>query len=162
VAALTKLRDSTRFVEAIRNLDVVPPELGRPVAVNVIVWESAVAVGMLTGLPSLASGFFVAAVLLGVFSGVLAIALRRGARAACRCFGHSDSAISYYDVGRNAILFVIAAVSGTVCLFTADSTVPPIREMCLLSVIAIAGLIVVFHLEDIVRTLGAPLPAADV
>jgi hypothetical protein len=72
----------------------------------VIVAETAVAIGLAAGVPGAAGA---AAILLGVFTLTLAVAIRRGrAGAPCGCFG-AGSRIGWPALARTAFLAVVAA-----------------------------------------------------
>jgi len=55
-------------------------------------------------------GFAVAAALLLCFCGAILLALRRGERAPCRCFGSAEQPLGYPQVARNLVLLAAAAL----------------------------------------------------
>jgi hypothetical protein len=78
----------------------------RPPAAAAIAAVEAAAVVLLVASP--APGFALALALLAVFTGALVVALRRGQRAPCRCFGASERPIGPAHLARNAILLALA------------------------------------------------------
>jgi hypothetical protein len=109
-AVVGKLFTGTRgFADELRNLAVLPADLVRPAAVAVIVAEVAVLV--LLVVPGTApAGLTLAAVLLLAFAAALSVALARGRRAACRCFGAIGGPLGPRHVVRNVLLAGVAVV----------------------------------------------------
>ncbi|GAA3441500.1 MauE/DoxX family redox-associated membrane protein [Planomonospora venezuelensis] len=70
------------------------------------------------------AGFALAAVLLTVFSAAMALALRRGVRAPCRCFGASAAPVSGRHVARNLVLASAALAAGTLSAAVRQPTHP--------------------------------------
>jgi hypothetical protein len=78
----------------------------RPPAAAAIAAVEAAAVALLVAAP--APGFALALALLAVFTGAMVVALGRGQRAPCRCFGASERPIGPAHLARNAILLAVA------------------------------------------------------
>lgn len=55
-------------------------------------------------------GFAVATVLLLAFTGAIVLALRRGERAPCRCFGSAAQPLGRAQVVRNGVLLTVAVL----------------------------------------------------
>jgi hypothetical protein len=106
VALFSKLRGFRGFVASVRQLDVVPGTLVRPVAVAVVVGEAAVAIAMVVRP---LAGFAGAVALLGGFAAAVAVTIRRGTPATCHCFGASGAPFGRRHVVRNLVLAACAA-----------------------------------------------------
>jgi len=101
-----------RFTDSVRGMRILPERLARPVALAVIAGEASVCVLLTvpsrrTALPGLA----LATALLAVFTVAIALAVRRGVRAPCQCFGASTTPLGARHLVRN-VLLVAAAVTG--------------------------------------------------
>lgn len=153
-SAAGKARDLAGFRQAVTDLHALPARLARPAAIGTVAAESLVAFGMLVGAVALLAGFVLGAVLLLLFTVVLVMALRRDARVSCNCFGVSERPISWYDVGRNAVL-VACCVAGLVSYPIADGR-PAASVVVLLGLMAGCFFLIVTALEDIVELLRKP------
>lgn len=104
----------TEFVGATRRL--LPASIGaRParwIAAGVAGAEAITVVSLLLPVSTIV-GFLLALVLLGAFTTAVLLALRRGERAPCRCFGASTHPLGPAQVVRNAVLLA-AAVLGVI------------------------------------------------
>jgi len=129
VSAVTKLRSSAAFAEFVASLratGLVPARWARRVAVAMVLTEAAIpallAAPVLVEVPPLlaAAGFALAAGLLGVFTAGLGLAVSRGVRTPCRCFGASAAPLGLPQIVRNALLTVTAA-AGLVAVLAAGS-----------------------------------------
>ncbi len=108
-AALPKLRDRAGFNQVLRNYRLLPERVLSPLALAVPLLELLAAAGLLLSLwQPLAAGL--AAVLLLLYAGVLAISVRRGTPLAdCGChFGSRTQAPSAALVWRNLLLALLA------------------------------------------------------
>ncbi|MFI5912132.1 MauE/DoxX family redox-associated membrane protein [Dactylosporangium sp. NPDC051541] len=97
------------FADSIARMRVLPARVARPAALASVVTEGAVV--LLLVLPwrwAAVAGFVLAAGLLAVFAAAIAISLRGGNRAPCRCFGASATPLGRGHIVRNLILIVIA------------------------------------------------------
>ncbi len=152
-SAAGKARDLAGFRQAVADLHALPPRLIRPAALGTVAAESLVALGMLPG--ALAPvGFVLGVLLLLLFSVVLIAALRRNPGVSCNCFGTSERPISWYDVGRNAVL-VACCVAGLVSHPIADGR-PGAAVVVLLGLMAGCFFLIVTNSEDIVELLRKP------
>jgi hypothetical protein len=151
-SAVGKARDLPAFRLAITDLRALPARLARPAAIGTVVAEALVVLGMIIALPV---GFVLAAVLLALFSAVLVAALRREAEVSCNCFGASERPISWYDVGRNAVL-VACCVSGLTSYAIADHGRPAVALIVLLGLMAGCFFLIVNNCGDIVELLRQP------
>ncbi|WP_426512239.1 MauE/DoxX family redox-associated membrane protein [Dactylosporangium sp. McL0621] len=97
------------FVDSLLQMRVVPVRAARPAAAASVAAEVAVVALLLVPLRWAAvGGFVVAAGLLTVFAVAIAISLRGGNRAPCRCFGASATPLGRRHIVRNSVLVVIA------------------------------------------------------
>ena len=114
----------TEFVAATRRL--LPASIGaRParwIAASVAGAEAITVVSLLLPVSTIL-GFMLALVLLGAFTTAVLLALRRGERAPCRCFGASTHPLGPAQVVRNAVLLA-AAVLGGIGTVSSPSAVP--------------------------------------
>ncbi|GLL02250.1 MauE/DoxX family redox-associated membrane protein [Dactylosporangium matsuzakiense] len=106
---VTGARAYAAFVDSLRQMRVLPAKAARPAAAASIATEAAVVV--LLVLPwrwAAAAGFVLAAGLLAVFAAAIAMSLRGGNRAPCRCFGASATPLGKGHIVRNSVLIAIA------------------------------------------------------
>lgn len=105
-------RDTFRqFATSLRDMRVLPAGLVPPIAVFVVVAESAV--WMLLAMPvaiTAVTGLVLATGLLAAFAGGIGSVLRRGVRASCRCFGPSATPFAVHHVVRNVALACLAVL----------------------------------------------------
>jgi hypothetical protein len=164
VAAASKLHSRAAFGgfgESLRQLPLVPKTLAVPAAVGVVVVAEAV-VPLLLVAPAAgfaAAGFAVALGLLSAFTATTVIALRRGARPPCRCFGMSEIPLGARHVVRNCALAAVAGVGLAAALQGGQRAVDPAG----VAVAAVAGIVlavlaVVF--DDLVELFGPRAAAA--
>ncbi|MEV4324022.1 MauE/DoxX family redox-associated membrane protein [Microbispora rosea] len=112
MSAVSKLRGRAAYEEftaATRALVRLPSRL---VAALVVAAEIAVA-PLLAWRPTALAGFGVALGLLVAFTAAIVVALRRGRRVPCRCFGASAVPVGAGHLARNAVL-IVAAAAGAV------------------------------------------------
>lgn len=112
MSAVSKLRGRAAYEEftaATRALVRLP---ARPVAALVVTAEAAVA-PLLAWPPTVLAGFCLALGMLVAFTVAIAVALRRGRRVPCRCFGASAVPVGPGHLARNAVLLA-AATAGAV------------------------------------------------
>jgi hypothetical protein len=157
LSAWSKLPLGNRFDEfaaSLTDMRLLAGRYVRPVAALVVAGEAAVPVLLLT-LP--VPGFAVAGALLLGFSAAIAVVLRRGTPAACRCFGRARPAqFRWHHAVRNAVLLGVAGAGA------AAVAVHPSVPWQVAVVAVPAGLVVaalVAHLDDLVD-LFAPVRAS--
>lgn len=107
-----------------------------------------------------AAGLAAAAGLAIVLTTGLVVALRRGSREPCHCFGSSVEPLSWQHVARNALLLLLAGTSAG-CAFAGGPIVPRAEATLAVFVGLAAGLFVIFF-TDVVALLrpGAMTPGA--
>ncbi|MBM7772261.1 hypothetical protein JOD54_002465 [Actinokineospora baliensis] len=123
VSAVSKLRGRQQFAEFVRATGQLAPVLpARGAAVVVVAIEVAVLVLLCS--PWAATGFVVAGLLLLAFTTALVLAVVRGRKVRCQCFGDSTSDVGWLQVSRNVVLLALAAagaVGGTSVAGLADT-----------------------------------------
>jgi hypothetical protein len=116
VAAVAKLRDLAGFRESLAQLIPAAHNLtaGTRTAAAVAVPVAELTIAVLLVVPGAAVvGTVAALVMTASFTAVVGLALRRGDRAPCRCFGASTRRLGPQHLLRNAILTVFAALGLT-------------------------------------------------
>jgi hypothetical protein len=114
VSAASKLRGRHAYAEFVAATGRLSPRplraaMARRLAAGVVAVELAVVALVLA--PRITSiGFAVAATLLLAFTGAILLALRRGERAPCRCFGSAEQPLGYPHVVRNLVLLAACAL----------------------------------------------------
>jgi hypothetical protein len=112
VSVVSKVRNRKAYAEFVASTRRLAPPLvsaARPLAAVVVGMELA-AVLLVALPPTVLAGFGVAAALLVAFSGAILLALRRGERAPCRCFGTSEQPLGYTQVVRNVALIAVTVL----------------------------------------------------
>ncbi|MFD5143037.1 MauE/DoxX family redox-associated membrane protein [Streptomyces sp. NPDC058401] len=100
------------FADSLRDMRLVPARRVRPVAAAVVAAEAATV--LLVSVPAAGgAAFTIAAALLAVFTGAIALTVRRGAATPCRCFGASKAPLGVRHIVRNLAL-AACAVFGAV------------------------------------------------
>ncbi|MEW9529358.1 MauE/DoxX family redox-associated membrane protein [Microbispora sp. NPDC049125] len=117
-SAVSKLRGRAAYEEFTAATRALAPRLpARPAAALVVAAEVAVA-PLLAWRPTVTAGFVTALGLLAAFTAAIVLALRRGRRVPCRCFGASTAPVGPGHLVRNAAL-IAAASAGAVQAGTA-------------------------------------------
>ncbi|MGW4638167.1 MauE/DoxX family redox-associated membrane protein [Sphaerisporangium sp. NPDC004334] len=105
------------FVVSVRDMETLPSRLVRPVAFIVVCAEFSVCVTLATPGPWIViTGFAIAVGLLAAFAVGIALAVRGGVRAHCRCFGASVTPLGLRHVVRNVVLLSVAAIGAVTTL----------------------------------------------
>ncbi|MEV4515562.1 MauE/DoxX family redox-associated membrane protein [Dactylosporangium sp. NPDC049525] len=116
VAAVAKLRDLAGFRESLVRLLPAAHKLtaGISMAAAVAVPVAELTTAVLLVVPGAATAGTVAALVMTAgFTAVVGLALRRGDRAPCRCFGVSTRRLGPQHLLRNVLLMVFAALGLT-------------------------------------------------
>jgi len=95
------------LVRMLRTVWVVPVGLARTAGVALVASELGIAAALATGLGT-PTGFAGAALLLALFTLLIAVAIRRRATVACRCFGTGGTPLGAAHLVRNVLLFAVA------------------------------------------------------
>lgn len=143
-SAVSKVRDFGGFARSLPALVPVARRLVRPLAAVVLVAEAAVPV-LLVVPPATSYGFAVGGVLFAAFTAAIAVALRHGRLAPCRCFGASSAPIGPRHLARNGALLIIAVAGGL-----APHGLPPLPALSVAAVAGLIGAILIVSFDDIV------------
>jgi Methylamine utilisation protein MauE len=111
VSAISKLRHFGEFTRSLPALAPVRAGQVRPLAMTVVATEAAVPV-LLLFPAAVFYGFALAGALLAAFTTAIVIALKRGRRAPCQCFGASSTPLGPSHLVRNAILLISVLAGG--------------------------------------------------
>jgi Methylamine utilisation protein MauE len=113
--------------------------------------EAAVAV--LVALSATApAGLMAASALCLALTAGLAVAVRRGSRQPCHCFGSSSEPLSAQDVGRNALLLALA-VTGLACAAAGGTGSVGPAEVGLTAVGGVAAAVIIIFFGDVAALL---------
>ncbi|WP_214408627.1 MauE/DoxX family redox-associated membrane protein [Sphaerisporangium fuscum] len=144
ITAVSKLRDFEGFRRSLPQLVPVRRPLLRPIAVAVVATEALIPI--LIAVPPLTPyGLALAGALLVAFTAAIALALRRGQRAPCRCFGASAAPLGARHLVRNALLIVVAALGALL-----PAGVPVLAGTALAVVAGLIGAMIIASFDDIV------------
>jgi hypothetical protein len=169
VSAASKSGSARRqraFAASLRPLKVLPERLLAPAALAVTVAEIAVVAGLswvlldlVVGVPGsrsiAAAALATAIVLVAVLTGGIVLALRRGTRASCACFGAAERPLSRRHLVRNGLLILIAAGGAVVVDHVPPDAAEPPAVLLAGSVGAVVALVLI-RLDDLVE-LFAPV-----
>ena len=115
-------REFTASLAAIR---VIPSRATAPAAVITVSAEALVIVLAASPVHAAAiAGCALAAGLAAAFSGAIAVSLRHGNRAPCRCFGRSATPLGARHLTRNAILLTISVTGITASAASGTAHLP--------------------------------------
>ncbi|GAB2932577.1 methylamine utilization protein MauE [Micromonospora polyrhachis] len=158
-AVVGKLRNRSaidEFADSIVQFGVLPATWTRPAA-RLVLGAEGVIVLLLAVPGTMPVGYLLAIGLLGVLTGAMLVAVRRGRRPACLCFGTAGTPIGGRHVARNILLMAVA-VGGLLVTVLND---PPtgIGEVLLAAATAVPLAAIVVRLDDIVD-LFAPTSAS--
>jgi len=136
------------FVTSVREMRLLPPRLARPAALVVVGVEPAVCVLLAVSRPPVTGiALLAASGLLMSFAVAIGVAVHRGVRKPCRCFGTSTVPLGWLHVVRNVVLATLA-----VSALMAGSASGPVTAGGL-AVASLAGLLLgsfVVVLDDVV------------
>lgn len=156
ISAVGKALDLGSFREAVSDFGLLPRRLSGPAAKTFFAAEALVVALMVLGGTGLPVGFALSTGLLAVFSVALAAALRKSAKVSCNCFGRTERRISWYDVGRNAVLMACGAGGLWAYGASAQQGSLKVGAVLLLGLMAACFVVIVTNLEDIVEILRRP------
>jgi hypothetical protein len=165
----TGVRRQGAFAESLRPLALIPERLLAPTALAVTGAEIVVVAGLTWAFLGIATGsagtrsvaiaaLVLAAALLAVLTGGIAVALNRGTTASCACFGAAERPLSRRHLVRNGVLFLIAVagagVAGQVPVAAVD---PP--AVLLAGATGAVGALVLIRFDDLVDLFTPASPA---
>ncbi|MFB1046829.1 MauE/DoxX family redox-associated membrane protein [Streptomyces chrestomyceticus] len=143
------------FMISIRDMGVVPSGLIRPTALAVLICECAVFALLVAPVTSaIMAGLALAAALLLIFAAAVMLAIRRGVRAPCRCFGSATTPLGTVHAVRNILLAAAAALGAMAAPRAGSADAGP---MILTAVTGLLGGGLISVLDDVVA-LFRPIP----
>ena len=111
-AAIGKLAEPQRFLDAVRGYDLLPDPWAAWLAMSLPWLELITGVALLTPWFALGASVIITG-MFTVFIAAIASAWSRGLSISCGCFGGGDTVSSYLDViSLRLVLLVIAAITG--------------------------------------------------
>jgi hypothetical protein len=111
VSAVSKIRNATTYREFASWLASLPVPLVRNRALPPILAGAEAAIVVLVAVPATAvAGLVLAVLALAALTAGTAVAVSRGARVSCHCFGPSRTALAARHVLRNGFLLVVAVI----------------------------------------------------
>ncbi len=166
-SAMSKLRSRAAlvaFAGSVRAMRLLPRRWERPVVTAVVAVE--LAIPALLALPwGVLPGFGLALSLLGAFTVAIVLAVRRGVRAPCRCFGASAAPLGITHLVRNTLLCVVVVAGALGALLERPAASHPAGVVVAVASGALAAVLVVAY-DDLTylwhATPVAPLPGSGV
>jgi hypothetical protein len=169
VSARSKLGAQREFAASLRPLRLVPKGLIRPVAAAITAAEVTVALGLgwavLAGFgltpagPAVAvASLIVAVCLVAVLTSGIAVAIRRGTRAPCACFGATAQPLGRRHLVRNGILMCVL-VAGLLTVTVAGIETAEVIGAAVAFAAGAVGALFLIRFDDLVA-LFAPLESA--
>lgn len=145
VSAVSKIRDLDGFAASVGALAPAWPAPARVTAIAVTALEALVP-PLLIAPVTAPAGFALAAALLAAFTTAVAASLRRGRRAACRCFGPSSVPLGPRHLARNGALLACAVLGGL-----APAGPPPAGGAAVAAAAGLTAAVLIVSLDDIVE-----------
>lgn len=136
------------FATWVGTLGLVPRRLTAVAAAIATAAEAAV-VALLALPATVPVGFALAVALLAVFTGGVALAIRRGRRAPCHCFGASKTPLGPAHVVRNAMLLVVGCVGLTLSTVGGPDPTTHLAGVLLAVTSALLALLPVLRMDDL-------------
>jgi uncharacterized membrane protein YphA (DoxX/SURF4 family) len=156
VSAFGKVRSVTAYRGFASWLASLPVPLADNRALPPALAVAETAIVVLVAVPATAvAGLVLAVLTLAALTAGTAVAVRRGARVTCQCFGPSRTELASHHVLRNGFLLVLAVVGlAVVGAFSADAVAPrPVGiGLSLWAAVALATFVV--FLDDVVFLVG--------
>lgn len=150
VSLVSKVRSRAAYADFGRSVvdwRVVPRRWSAPVVAGVVAGEAGVV--LLLALPwTVLVGFVAGGLLLAAFTGAIAVTLRRGPSATCRCFGAGKTRLGTAHVVRNLLLVAVCVTGAVAATMTAGlpSNAPGLG---LTLTAAVVGVVFVVHFDEI-------------
>lgn len=156
VSAFSKLRNGAAYREFASWLASVPVPLASKRVLPVALAGAESAIVVLVADPATAvAGLVLAVLTLAALTAGTAVAVGRGARVTCQCFGPSRTELATHHVLRNGFLLVLAAVGlAAVGAFSAGAAAPRPAGIGLSLWAAVALATFVVFLDDVVFLVG--------
>jgi hypothetical protein len=159
VSLASKLRGRAAFrafVASLGGLPVPGRRASRGTAVVITIAEAAIT-GLIVVPVTARLGLLLAAATLATFAAGIQLAVSRGVRAPCRCFGASDIPLGRGHIIRNVLLTLIAAAGAA-----AGAAAAPLRPAGLALSVAVAevAILPVLFFDDLVAVIAGPAAPA--
>lgn len=156
VSAFSKLRNGTAYREFASWLASVPVPLARNRFLPPVLAGAEAAIVVLVAVPATAvAGLVLAVLTLAALTAGTAVAVRRGARVTCQCFGPARTELSAHHVLRNGFLLVLAVAGLAVAsAFSVGAVAPRPAGIGLSLWAAVALATFVVFLDDVVFLVG--------
>lgn len=154
VSATGKALDVAGFRESVSEFRLLPTAWINPAVWTFLCLEFAVVIALIIGDGLLLPGFVLAACLLLIFSAALSLALLKGARTTCNCFGRTQERISPYDLARNAMLLV-CSLAGCWAVFGPSKDLS-VSESILALLMTSCLIVFVSNVRTVLETLRQP------
>lgn len=163
VSLISKLHKRTTFAafaEALVELELTPRSWARPVAAMSIASEAIALIALWWPAGPL-PGLTLTTALFAVFTVALTVAVRRGSRAGCHCFGASSSPVNRWHVLRAGLLCAAAGVAlGGAAAGAADPLVGLQAPQALAAaVVAAVGVAALVWLDELVWLFRGTTPS---
>lgn len=156
VSAFSKLRNATAYRRFASSLARLPVPLVGHRALPPVLAGAEAAIVVLVAVPATATaGLALAAVTLAALTAGTAVAVRRGARVSCRCFGPSQAPLAARHILRNGFLLgtALAGAAGAGAAGAGTVGAHPAEIVLSLMAAMAAGTFVVF-LDDLAALTG--------
>ncbi len=140
------------FVTTLRVLRLAPAAWARPLAFLVVAGE-AVAAGLLVVWST--AGLALSGLLLLVFCVAIEVAVRRGVKVPCRCFGSSADLLSRRHLVRNGMLLALVALG-----LAASGPDADLAGLVFAAVTGISAAALVIRFDDLVVLVAGPTEPA--
>lgn len=153
VSAASKLRNRSAFdafAAGLRATRLVSGRTARWIGSLTVAAEAGVVLLLAVPLTTL-GGYLLAAALLVVFIGGIALTMRRGVVATCPCFGASTTRLGGRHLARNAVLLAVAVAGLAAGLAAGGSGSGEWAGLLLAGVTGAVAAAVVVRLDDIVE-----------
>lgn len=151
LSSVNKWRDFDEFVQAVENFQILPSSQAKPTAQFFVIGELMILIMMILGGQFLLPGFFLALMLLVVFTTGLISILVRKIPTSCYCFVTTTELVTIYTVWRN-MGFIICVLAGLCSLFIQPTILSNLNmiEQWLLGMMAITFVVVCGYVGEIV------------
>lgn len=136
------------FATWVGTLGLVPRRLTAAAAAGATAAEVA-AVALLALPATVPVGFALAVALLAVFTAGVVLAIRRGRRAPCHCFGASRTPLGAVHVVRNAMLLAVGCAGLTLSVVGDPDPATHLAGVLLAVTVALLALLPVLRLDDL-------------
>jgi len=146
LSSLSKVRNFSRYIDTVRIFRLIPETFVGWAARVILALEILVVVSLFV---SQVVGFWLASVLLLVFSIALASTIVRNIKTSCNCFGTGDRPISALDILRNFGFLCCSCGGGWLATTESEIAIAPPLNSEVSSLIALGFVLIWVHLSEI-------------